>query len=202
MTPFLVVTLEDLLRSFYAKFIQLNVLLNAKTTTSLLKIDLFNFANWLSTSQIDVGFSLKYDLQQLKSKGKITDVQIDKFKKEICDFLVSICTHIIEKSPLSSLVARCLVCISPSFMVEYPEKCDYFFEKLLMKLFTYKEIRASVGDLAKKEYSRFCKSVVVDNKEVFLTFDKDKGRLNYFLWKYTDLKIYANLQHIFKIILI
>ncbi|XP_047133532.1 uncharacterized protein LOC124811633 [Hydra vulgaris] len=127
MTPFLVVTLEELLRNFYAKFIRLDVLLNAKTTTSLLKIDLFNFANRLSTSQIDFGFSLKYDLQQLKSKGKITDVQIDKFKKEICGFLVSMCTHIIEKSPLSSLVAHCLVCISPSFMVEYPEKCDYFF---------------------------------------------------------------------------
>ncbi|XP_047143255.1 uncharacterized protein LOC124817348 [Hydra vulgaris] len=199
MTPFLVVTLEELLHNFYAKFIQLDVLLNAKTTTSLLKIDLFNFANWLSTSQIDVGFSLKFYLQQLKSKGKITDVQIDKFKKEICDFLVSMCTHIIEKSPLSSLVARCLVCISPSFMVEYPEKCDYFFDKLLIKLVTYKKIRASVGDLAKKEYSRFCKSVVVDNKEVFLTFDKDKDCLDYFLWKYTDLKIYANLQHISKL---
>ncbi|XP_065665582.1 uncharacterized protein LOC136087006 [Hydra vulgaris] len=202
MTPFLVVTLEELLRNFYAKFIRLDVLANAKTTTSLLKIDLSNCANRLLTSKIDVGFSLKYDLLQLKSKGKITEVQIDKFKSEVCDFLVSMCTHIIEKSPLSSLVARCLMCISPSFMVEFPEKCEYFFEKLLMKLVTYKKIRASVGDLAKNEYSRFCKIVVVDNKELFLTFDKDKDRLDYFLWKYTDLKLYTNLQQIFKIVLI
>ena len=62
MTPFLVVTLEELLRNFYAKFIRLDVLANAKTITSLLKIDLSNCANRLLKSKIDVGFSLKYDL--------------------------------------------------------------------------------------------------------------------------------------------
>ena len=75
MTPFLVETLEELLRGFYSKFIRPDILANAKTTTSLLKIDVSNRANQLSTIKIDVGFSLKYDLQQLKSKGKITDVQ-------------------------------------------------------------------------------------------------------------------------------
>ena len=35
-----------------------------------------------------------------------------------------------------------------------------------------------------------------------MTFDKDEDRLGYFLWKYTDLKLYTNLQQIFKIILI
>ena len=75
MTPFLVETLEELLHDFYLKFIRPDILANAKTTTSLLKIDVSNHANQLSTIKIDVGFSLKYDLQQLKSKGKITDVQ-------------------------------------------------------------------------------------------------------------------------------
>ena len=75
MTPFLVETLEELLRGFYSKFIRPDILANVKTTMPLLKIDVSNRANQLSTSKIDVGFSLKYDLQQLKSKGKITDVQ-------------------------------------------------------------------------------------------------------------------------------
>ena len=74
MTPFLVEALEELLRGFYSKFIRPDILANAKTTTSLLKIDVSNRANQLLTSKIDVGFSLKYDLQQLKSKRKITDV--------------------------------------------------------------------------------------------------------------------------------
>ena len=83
MTPFLVETLEELLRGFYLKFIQPDILANAKTTTYLLKIDVSNGANQLSTSKIDVCFSLKYDLQQLKSKGKMTDVQINKFKRGV-----------------------------------------------------------------------------------------------------------------------
>ena len=51
---------------------------------SLLKIVVSNHANQLSTIKIDVCFSLKYNLQQLKNKGKIADVQIDKFKRGVC----------------------------------------------------------------------------------------------------------------------
>ena len=118
MTPFLVETLEELLRGFYSKFIRPDILANVKTSMPLLKIDVSNRANHLSTSKIDVGFSLKYDLQQLKSKRKIIDVQSDKFKRGVCDFVVSMYTHITEKSPLLSLAARCLKCFSLSFMVQ------------------------------------------------------------------------------------
>ena len=112
------------------------------------------------------------------------------------------CTHSTEKSPLLSLIACCLKCFSPSFMVEFPEKCECLLDKLLMKLVTYKKLAASVADLAKGEFSKFCETVVVENKEEFLSFDKDKDRLDYFLWKFTDLKMYAKLQHVIKIILI
>ena len=47
MTPFLVETLEEILRGFYSKFIPPDILANAKTTTSLLKIDVSNRANQL-----------------------------------------------------------------------------------------------------------------------------------------------------------
>ena len=86
------------------------------------------------------------------------------------------CTHITEKSPLSSLVACCLKCFSPSFMVEFPEKCEYLFDKLLIKLVTYKKLAASMAGLAKGEYSKFCETV----KEEPLSFDKDKDCLDYF----------------------
>ena len=202
MTPFLVETLEDLLRRFYAKFIRPDVLVNAKTTLSLLKIDISNRENQLTDSKIDIGFSLKYDLQQLKSKGKITEMQMDKFKRGIRDFLVSMCNHITEKSPLSSLMARCLKSLSPTYMVESPETCKVLFEKMLMKLVSYKKIAASVADSAKGEFTKFCQTVVLDNKEEFSSFDKDKDRLDYFLWKFTDMKMFGKLQNVIKILLI
>ena len=71
MTPFLVEILEELLRGFYSKFIWPYILANAKTTTFLLKTDVSNCTNQLSTSKINISFSLKYDLQQLKRKGKM-----------------------------------------------------------------------------------------------------------------------------------
>ena len=141
---------------------------------------------------------MKYNIQQLKSKQEITDFQIDKLRREVCDFLVLMCTLITEKSPLLSLVACCLKCFSLSFLVEFPEKCEYPSDTLLMKLVTYKELTASVADLAKGEFSKFCETVVVGNKEEFLSFDKDKDCLDYFLWKFTD----AKLQHVIKIVLI
>ena len=200
MTRFLMETLEELLRNFYAKFSRLEVLANAKITTSFLKIDVSNCANQPSTSKIDVSFSLKY-LQQLKIKGEITYRQIDKFKRKICDFLVSMCACIIEENPLSSFLAHCLKSVSLSFTVEIPEKCKYLFDKLLMKFVTYKKTAASVADLAKGEYSKFCETVLVENEEVFLSFDKDKDLLDYFLWKFTGLKMYAKLHQVIKIAL-
>ena len=184
MAPFLVETLEDLLRGFYAKFVRPDVLATAKSTVSLMKIEISKVENELSISKIDIGFSLKYDLKQLKTKGKITDVQIDRFKRGTLDFLVSMCNHITEKSPLSSLMARCLKSLSPIYMAESPENCEIFFDTIvLMKLVTYKKIAASVADSAKREYSKFCQTVVLDNKEEFASFDKNTDRLDYFLWK-------------------
>ena len=86
-------------------------------------------------------------------------------------------------------------------MVEFPEKSEYPFEKLLMKLVTYKKLAASDADLAKGDLAKFCETVVVENKEKFLSFDKDKDRLDYFLWKFTDLKMYAKRNMLSKLFL-
>ena len=40
--------------------------------------------------------------------------------------------------------------------------------------------------MPQKENSKFCQTVVLDNKEGFSSFDKDKDRLDYFLWKFTE----------------
>ena len=105
----------------------------------MLKIDASNWANQLLTSKIDLGFLLKYDLQQLKSKGKITDVPIETFKRVVCGFLVllSSLTH----CPLISLRrALCFHSLLAVWSVSRPhlllnsQKSDNLFFKLLMKL--------------------------------------------------------------------
>ena len=80
MAPFLEETLGSFLRSFYAKFVRKEVLLEAITTSQLLKIDINAQTNLKSGNNVGVGFGLKFELQQLKSRGKITDSQITRFK--------------------------------------------------------------------------------------------------------------------------
>ena len=65
-------------------------MLEAITTSQLLKIDINAQKNLKSGNNV-VGFGLKFELQQLKSRGKITDAQITRFKTDVCRFLVVMC---------------------------------------------------------------------------------------------------------------
>ena len=65
---------------------------------------------------------------------KVTEIQIYNFKKEAMQFLVTLCNHIMEKAPINSLFARCLSCLSPNHMADFPEKCEKLFAKILEKL--------------------------------------------------------------------
>ena len=201
MAAFLAETLETLIRLFCSKFIRKEVLPAAPTALSLLKVDVSDSTNQVSVSKIDLGFAIKYELQQLKSAGKVMDVQIDKFKTEARQFLVALCKHMMEKCPLNSFFARCMICLSPAYMVESPEACELLFEKLLMKLVTYK-VSGSVADKAKLQYSNFISTVVKEDRDEFLGFKKETDRLDSFLFKYAVAAKFNDLAEILKIVLI
>lgn len=69
-------------------------------------------------------------------------------------------------------------------MVESPEACELLFDRLLMKLVTYKKVSASVADKAKLQYSDFISTVVKEDRDEFLGFKKETDRLDTFLFKY------------------
>ncbi|MEO0687482.1 MAG: hypothetical protein AAFY76_21140 [Cyanobacteria bacterium J06649_11] len=87
-------------------------------------------------------------------------------------------------------------------MAEFPEKSQYLFDKLLMKLVANKKLTPPVADFAKCEFAKFCETVVLENKEDFVSFNKDLDRLDYFLWKHPDLKMFSKLQQVIKVCLI
>ena len=96
--------------------------------------------------------------------------------------------HMNEKSPLTSLFACCLRCFPPVYMTKCPDICELFIDKLLYKLVSYKKISCSIADSAKQQYSKFVKDVVlhVDNKAKFVSFSKDRDRLDTFMCKFMD----------------
>ena len=105
MAVFLVETLDQLLRSFCSKFVKKEVL-SVTSTLALSKFNLHDSSNHVFVSLVDVGFGLKQQLKELKSSGKITDRQEYQFKSDALQFLATLCTHMKEKSPLSSSFAR------------------------------------------------------------------------------------------------
>ena len=82
------------------------------------KIRFQNINNQKATHLVDLGFAVNHEIQLLKNSKKISDSQILKFKKEAVGFLVTLCTHLMEKSPVKSFFARCHCCLSPNYIGE------------------------------------------------------------------------------------
>ena len=126
MAAFLAETHEKLLRYFCSKFVRKDVMSKASTVSKLIKIDLNDESNLV------LYFGIKYKLKQLKSENP----QEFNFK-----FLIEMCAHLKEKSPLKSVFARSFKCLSPSYMVECSKACEILFQKLLKKLVTRRIFR-------------------------------------------------------------
>ena len=106
-----------------------------------------------------------------------------------------------EKSPMTSLFARCLRCLSSAYMLEQPEICEKFSEKILEKLVSYKKILAKDADAAKLEYSNFLTKIVKANKSDFVKFNKSSVRADLFFGKYINTSEYEQMWCVFKLLL-
>ena len=97
------------------------------------------------------------------------------------EYLASLCSHSIEKSPLRSLFARCLKCLSPNLMLESSRSCELMFEKILEKRVSYKQLPSREADTAKLEFSNFFSITVKENKDSFDKFDEEADRVDTFI---------------------
>ena len=202
MGPFLAEELEKIIRQLCAKFIRKEVLKNASTTSRLLKVDVTAVENQVSADTVDLGYGIKYELQQLKSKKKVTDAQILNIKRDAKQFLSALCAHQLECSPLNFVVTRCLVALSPVYMAESSEEARVYFNKLLMKLVSRKKVTADMADKAKLQYTDFLEKVVKENRDSFLAFNKVTDRLDTFLFQYVLVSKYTDLAEVFRMVLI
>ena len=150
---------------------------------------------------MDLGFSIKHELKQLALQKRVTDRAVFMFKEEVISFLTKLCSHMMEKSPMTLLLARCLGCLSPAYMLEQPEICEKFFEKNLEKLVSYKKILAKDADSAKLEYSNFLTKIVKANKSDFVKFNKSSDRVDLFFGKYINTSEYEQMWCVFKLLL-
>ena len=141
-------------------------------------------------------------MRKLKSKNKIKDHAIHKFKRECRSFLATLCKHMVEKSPLQSLFARFTRALNPVYMAEKPESCGALFDKTLQKLVEYKQVLSNITDFAKQEFNRFLTLIVKAKKQTFCDFDFNASQLNVFFMRFLkDNNRYKNLAKIIKIVM-
>jgi hypothetical protein len=201
MAPFLTETLENLIRTLMSKFIRKDLL--GKSCSEMAKLDFKDVNNQKPTHLVDLGFAVNHEIQLLKGSKKITDSQILKFKKEAVGFLATLCTHLMEKSPVKSFFARCLRCLSPNYIAECSETCEKLFDRILSKLVSYKLITPDTADRSKSQYNKFTTTVVKENKPEFLNYSKTDQRLDEFMMKFVGGSTkFSELCKVFKILLI
>ena len=145
MVPIIVDRLEEILRSYCSKFILPDTSEKANTTLKLMQL------NFLNKNICHLGYGINEELRKLKSEGKVTDESISKFKRDVRNFLATLCQHVAEKSPLQSYFARCTRALNPINMGETPKSCSNLFDRMLKKLVEYKKILPNIADLAKQE---------------------------------------------------
>ena len=97
MVPLLVDELEEIVRFYYSRFILPATMEKANSTLKLIKFDFF-YDN-IYRPDVEVGYGIAEESRKLKSKGKIKDDAIHKFKRECRSFLATLCKHMVEKSP-------------------------------------------------------------------------------------------------------
>ena len=167
----------------------------------LIKIDISDKKVQKSVSDLDLGFSIKHDLKQLALQKCVTDGAVFMFEEEVISFLTKLCSHMMEKSPMTSPFARCLCCLSPAYILEQSEICEKFFEKIVEKLVSFKTILAKYVDAAKLEYSYLLTKIVKANKNDFVKFNKSSNRVDLFFGKYVNTIEYEQMWCVFKLLL-
>ena len=106
------------------KFILNDVLEKAKTTASLIKLNMVDRNIEKVTSE--VSFGLKSHLKDLKKEKKIKESEVHLFLQEVKQFLATLFDHLLTKSPINSHFAKCWRSLNPVYMAEYPETCKKF----------------------------------------------------------------------------
>ena len=196
MVPFLVDTIEEVLRDFCSKFTLDDVMKKAEKTLDLVKLDMMNVnIHKLST---DLGFSLRHDVMVLKKSGKVNDTQIFNFKA----FLPALCSHIVKKTPVQSHFARCARAFNPIHMAECPDSCRKLFNYILQKLVNTQHISFEFADESKVQYAAFLQNIVKADKTNFQYYSIDDNKLDEFFIGYVeDHARYNKFAEIMKIVL-
>ncbi|XP_048577470.1 uncharacterized protein LOC116618576 [Nematostella vectensis] len=201
--PFLVSRLQKVIQSLMKRFIKPDVLQQANSPIKLAKFDLSNKENYLDDKKVDVGFVAQAKIRKLLLDKKVSGLQAFQFRNEFRDFMKSVVSKLLEKTPIAYSVARNLAFLDPAEIVEDKEGSISKFKVVLKKMVEYKRVQMPDCDALVHQYTDFADKAVLAHKEVFLKFNFVKDRLDTFLAQHiASQSSLAKLWKLVKVLLV
>ena len=96
------------------------------------------------------------------------------------EFLVEICSKILEKYSLNLSIIRSLSCLNMVPMKTNPVTWESRMDIILLAMLETKHLSAIISTRAKQQFTAFVSKIEAEYKKVFNTFSKSDDRLNIF----------------------
>ena len=132
MTPFLVLSLKDLLLATMGRFFKKEVLEKADTFKKLSTIDLTDKKNQKRPKHVDIGFAAQGTLKKSNRKKSASELCILYFKNYYITFLSAIVIKLLERCSLKYSLVQSLVSVVPQKFVSNSAEAQVKFEQILL----------------------------------------------------------------------
>ncbi|KAL3225739.1 hypothetical protein MRX96_049147 [Rhipicephalus microplus] len=156
--------LECLVRKLLARFVKCSVLSASTGVVGMLKMDVADPNNHVSSEKVDIGHAA----EQVVKAAKVSAKDVFAFRMECKQFLVSTIKKILEKSPLTYHLVRNLSSLDPRQMASKPDDCLPGFRKVLDALIAVGRLGEHECDSVLGEYTE----LLQENKHNLRQFDK------------------------------
>ena len=177
MVPFLLDSLEELLRSLMKVIVKEEVLEKASTALSVTMIDIAKSSNQLEAEQVKLGTALKQSLSLMESRPE----QKRDFKRESKQVIIALTQKLQERCPLKYSIVRNSSALYPNSVMEEKELSKMKFQGLVERLCKLKWLTADEANDAKQQFDEFVDTEWPKHREKFPSFDKLPDAVNVFL---------------------
>lgn len=178
LAPFLYSELFLIVSTQLKKFLTEDALQTAKDLNKITTV-LKDKKNLVASKKVDVGFSVRHALRQIKSKT-VTELQILHFKNDCRQCLMSVVLKLMERSPLKQPVVKAITCLDPAIVMN-KKTAERRITSCLEILVQSERLSASQSERVKSEFVK-----VISNQSVVQMckkFDRAKERLDDFWMK-------------------
>ena len=195
MTPFLALSLKDLLFGHHGSFLKKEVLDKVDTFKKSSTIDPADKKNQKNPKHVDIGFATRGTLKKVGS-----ELFILSFKNDCIMCLSAIVIKLLERCPLKCFLVQSLVSAIPQKFVSDFAEAQIKFERLLQILLNRKWCSAEACSKILAQFKGFVLQMKQNLLAEFLSFNKNADRLDEFYWNYMKDAKHAKVWEIFRII--